>query len=88
MAEQYAKQSQYQYAANSNLVLDQDRSRIPRRDNEPTGEPETLAGRINPKEMGTRVQREKLPVTEEKKRRAQEKRDIEQARRRNRKEET
>ncbi|RKP06269.1 hypothetical protein THASP1DRAFT_18681 [Thamnocephalis sphaerospora] len=88
MAEQYAKQSQYQYAANSNLVLDQDRSRIPRRDNEPTGEPETLYGRINPKEMGGKAIRERLPVTDEKKQRAQERRELEKLRRHGRKDDS
>ncbi|GAO51264.1 Sec63-domain-containing protein [Saitoella complicata NRRL Y-17804] len=49
--------SQYKYGAMSNLVLSADRRTLPRRDNEPTGEPETLAGKINVKEMGTRAGR-------------------------------
>lgn len=50
--------SGYQYAAMSSLVLTADRSKIPRRDNEPTGEPETLVGRIDPKSMGSRAFKE------------------------------
>ncbi|BFZ63546.1 Pre-mRNA-splicing helicase BRR2 [Saitoella coloradoensis] len=49
--------SQYKYGAMSNLVLSADRRTLPRRDNEPTGEPETLAGKINVKEMGARAGR-------------------------------
>jgi hypothetical protein len=36
-----------------------DRSKIPRRDFEPTGEAESLVGKIDQKQMGTRVGREK-----------------------------
>lgn len=42
----------------SSLVLNTDRSKIPRRDNEPTGEAETLVGRIDPKAMGSRALKE------------------------------
>jgi pre-mRNA-splicing helicase BRR2 len=42
------------YAANSNLVLRADRRGAPR---EPTGEPETLWGRINPKDFGSNAKR-------------------------------
>jgi pre-mRNA-splicing helicase BRR2 len=52
------KEPDYSYAANHNLVLMTDRSALPRRDNEPTGEPETLSGRISLKEMGSRAQRD------------------------------
>ncbi|PLW38147.1 hypothetical protein PCASD_09492 [Puccinia coronata f. sp. avenae] len=45
--------SGYQYAAMSSMVLTADRSKIPRRDNEPTSEPETLVGRIDSKSMGS-----------------------------------
>lgn len=43
----------------SRLVTQADRSALPRRDDEPTGEVETLVGRIDPREMGSKVQREK-----------------------------
>ncbi|KAJ3023444.1 DEIH-box ATPase [Thoreauomyces humboldtii] len=57
MAEDVQRANQYQYTANSNLVLQADRSALPRRDQEPSGEPETLAGRIDLRKMGDRVQR-------------------------------
>ncbi|KAJ3102694.1 DEIH-box ATPase [Phlyctochytrium bullatum] len=47
----------YQYTANSNLVLHVNRSTLPRRDQEPTGEPETLYGRIDPKSFGDKAMR-------------------------------
>jgi pre-mRNA-splicing helicase BRR2 len=46
----------------SSLVLTADRSKIPRRDNEPTGEPETLVGRIDPKSMGSRAFKESIHI--------------------------
>lgn len=49
----------YSYAANHNLVLHTDRSNIPRRDNEPTGEPTSLAGLLSMQEMGSRAMRDK-----------------------------
>ncbi|KAL1920366.1 uncharacterized protein VTP21DRAFT_743 [Calcarisporiella thermophila] len=60
MAENIAQKNQYQYTANSNLVLQADRSELPRRDHEPSGEPDTLWGRIDPREMGSRAMREKI----------------------------
>ncbi|CAJ0749211.1 10358_t:CDS:2 [Entrophospora sp. SA101] len=57
MAEQLARGNQYQYTANSNLVLQANRSELPRRDHEPSGEPESLWGKINPKEFGSRAER-------------------------------
>ena len=50
--------SGYNYGAISSLVLTADRSALPRRDKEPDGAPESLVGRIDPKEMGSRVQRQ------------------------------
>lgn len=47
--------SQYRYAAMSNLVLQADR-RARRSENEPNGEPESLVGRIDPRQMGDRLQ--------------------------------
>lgn len=55
MAEQVHKTQQYQYTANSNLVLQADRSFLPRRDQEPSGEPESLYGRISIKNFGDRA---------------------------------
>ncbi|TPX60239.1 hypothetical protein PhCBS80983_g01906 [Powellomyces hirtus] len=57
MAEDVQRAQQYQYTANSNLVLQADRSALPRRDQEPSGEPETLAGRVDVRRMGDRAQR-------------------------------
>lgn len=47
--------SQYKYSAMSNLVLQADRRFVTRRTDEVTGDPESLAGRINIKDMGTRA---------------------------------
>ena len=49
----------YSYQANANLVLRADRSLITRRDDEPTGEVETLVGRLNPNAFGDRAEKEK-----------------------------
>lgn len=38
-------------------MLQADRSALPRRDQEPSGEPETLSGRLNPKSFGDRAKR-------------------------------
>lgn len=62
--------SGYNYAAISSLVLTADRSALPRRDKEPDGAPTSLAGRIDPKEMGSRVQREVPKDLEKKKKKA------------------
>ncbi|KAJ1655811.1 Pre-mRNA-splicing helicase BRR2 [Dispira simplex] len=59
MAEEYARNSQYQYTANSNLVQQADRSS--RRNNEPSGDPESLWGKVSLKDMGDRAQRETAP---------------------------
>ncbi len=45
--------SGYNYSAIASLVIT-DRSQVPRRDKEPDGAPESLVGRINPKDMGSR----------------------------------
>ncbi|KAH7919595.1 Sec63-domain-containing protein [Leucogyrophana mollusca] len=50
--------SGYNYGAISSLVLTADRSALPRRDKEPDGAPTSLVGRIDPREMGSRVQRQ------------------------------
>ncbi|KAG8216298.1 putative RNA helicase [Butyriboletus roseoflavus] len=62
--------SGYNYGAISSLVLTADRSALPRRDKEPDGAPTTLAGRIDPKEMGSRVQRAAPKDVEKKKKKA------------------
>ncbi|ORX48547.1 Sec63-domain-containing protein [Hesseltinella vesiculosa] len=88
MAENIAKASQYQYAANASLVLQADRSSLPRRDQEPTGEPETLWGKIDPKEFGARAQREGPKDIEEKKKRAAKRAEDSADRQRRKREET
>ena len=62
--------SGYNYAAISSLVLTADRSALPRRDKEPDGAPTSLAGRIDPREMGSRVQREVPKDLDKKKKKA------------------
>ena len=59
--------SQYNYGNISSLVLMADKSVLPRRDKEPDGAPTSLAGRIDPKEMGSRVQRQAPKDLEKKK---------------------
>ncbi len=67
--------SGYNYAAISSLVLTADRSALPRRDKEPDGAPTSLVGRIDPREMGSRVQREAPKDLDKKKKKAAEKQD-------------
>ncbi|KAG7655025.1 Helicase C-terminal [Arabidopsis suecica] len=52
-AEAHARFKQYEYRANSSLVLTTDNR--PRDTHEPTGEPETLWGKIDPRSFGDRV---------------------------------
>jgi pre-mRNA-splicing helicase BRR2 len=54
--------SQYKYGAMSNLVLQADRRFVSRRGDENTGDPESLAGRINLGDMGSRTAREAAPA--------------------------
>jgi len=56
--------SGYNYDVISSLVL-------PRRDKEPDGAPESLVGRIDPREMGSRVQRQ-VPKDLQKKKKSDE----------------
>jgi pre-mRNA-splicing helicase BRR2 len=58
--------SQYKYSAMSNLVLQADRRFISRVNDEATGDPESLAGRIGIREMGSRVARDNAPKTKKK----------------------
>jgi pre-mRNA-splicing helicase BRR2 len=53
--------SQYKYSAMSNLVLQADRRFVTRRNDEVTGDPESLAGRINIRDMGSRTGQEHAP---------------------------
>ncbi|ROT36775.1 pre-mRNA-splicing factor brr2 [Sodiomyces alkalinus F11] len=53
--------SQYKYSAMSNLVLQADRRFVSRRNDEPTGDPESLAGRLSIRDMGNRVARDAAP---------------------------
>lgn len=67
--------SGYNYGAIASLVLTADRTDLPRRDKEPDGAPTTLSGRINPREMGSRIRREAPKDVESKKKKATDKRD-------------
>ena len=67
--------SGYNYAAISSLVLTADRSALPRRDKEPDGAPTSLAGRIDPREMVSRVQREAPKDLDKKKKKAADRQD-------------
>lgn len=62
--------SGYNYGAISSLVLTTDRSKLPRQDKEPDGAPTSLAGRIDVKEMGSRVQRAAPKDLDKKKKKA------------------
>lgn len=57
---------QYKYAAMSNLVLQHDRRFSTRRNDEVTGDPESLAGRINIRDMGARNARDDAPKQKKK----------------------
>lgn len=68
--------SGYNYGAISSLVLTADRSALPRRDKEPDGAPTSLAGRIDPREMGSSVIRQaSKDVEKKKKKKASDRRD-------------
>ncbi|GLB39382.1 putative sec63-domain-containing protein [Lyophyllum shimeji] len=67
--------SGYNYGAISSLVLTADRSALPRRDKEPDGAPTSLAGRIDPREMGSRVVREAPKDLDKKKKKAVDRQD-------------
>ena len=61
MADQQRDVSQYKYSAMSNLVLQADRRFVTRRSDEVTGDPESLAGRLSIRDMGSRNAREDAP---------------------------
>ena len=71
-AEAHARYKQYEYRANASLVLTSDNK--DRVTGEPTGEPETLWGRIKPGQFGDRVHRDKPAELEDRKKRARERR--------------
>lgn len=58
--------SQYKYSAMSNLVLQADRRFVSRIGDEPTGDPESLAGRIGVRDMGSSVSRDNAPKNKKK----------------------
>ncbi|KAF2253152.1 Sec63-domain-containing protein [Trematosphaeria pertusa] len=58
--------AQFKYAAMSNLVLQADRRFTSRRAEEATGDPESLAGRINIRDMGGRTARDSAPTQKKK----------------------
>uniref|UniRef100_A0AAY5EQB3 Helicase ATP-binding domain-containing protein n=1 Tax=Electrophorus electricus TaxID=8005 RepID=A0AAY5EQB3_ELEEL len=67
MADVTARSLQYEYKANSNLVLQADRSLIDRtRRDEPTGEVLSLVGKLEGTKMGDKSQRTKPQMLEEK----------------------
>ncbi|KAK6927878.1 Sec63 domain [Dillenia turbinata] len=74
-AEAHARFKQYEYRANSSLVLTTD-SR-PRDTHEPTGEPETLYGKIDPKTFGDRAYRGRPPELDEKLKKSKKKKERE-----------
>ncbi|XP_020102625.1 DExH-box ATP-dependent RNA helicase DExH12-like [Ananas comosus] len=76
-AEAHARFKQYEYRANSSLVLTTD-SR-PRDTHEPTGEPESLWGKIDPKSFGDRAYKGKPPELEEKIKKSKKKKERETA---------
>ncbi|KAK5987308.1 Activating signal cointegrator 1 complex subunit 3-like 1 [Cladobotryum mycophilum] len=61
MSDPHRDVSQYKYSAMSNLVLQADRRFVTRRTDEATGDPESLAGRLSIKNMGSRVARDVAP---------------------------
>ena len=75
MADQTARNLQYEYKANSNLVLQADLRLIERRaKDEATGEVQTLVGKMVGTRMGDRYSREK-PKKSDEKRQKRQKRD-------------
>lgn len=72
-AEAHARFKQYEYRANSSLVLTTD-SR-PRDTHEPTGEPESLWGKIDARHFGDRAYRGKPPELEEKLKKSKKKKE-------------
>lgn len=68
MADQAARSLQFEYNINSNLVMTADRSLIDRRSrDESTGEVLSLAGKIRIEDMGSKAQRTRPTMLDEKK---------------------
>ncbi|PHH60326.1 hypothetical protein CDD81_1852 [Ophiocordyceps australis] len=61
MSDPHRDVSQYKYSAMSNLVLQADRRFVTRRNDEATGDPESLAGRLSIRDMGGRIARDSAP---------------------------
>ncbi|KAK2626709.1 hypothetical protein QTJ16_003884 [Diplocarpon rosae] len=66
MTDQQRDVSQYKYSAMSNLVLQADRRFVTRRNDEVTGDPESLAGRLSIRDMGSRNARGDAPKQKKK----------------------
>ncbi|KAH6709629.1 Sec63 Brl domain-containing protein [Leptodontidium sp. MPI-SDFR-AT-0119] len=66
MTDQQRDVSQYKYSAMSNLVLQADRRFVTRRNDEVTGDPESLAGRLSIRDMGSRNARDEAPKQKKK----------------------
>jgi pre-mRNA-splicing helicase BRR2 len=66
MTDQQRDVSQYKYSAMSNLVLQADRRFVTRRTDEVTGDPESLAGRLSIRDMGSRNARDDAPKQKKK----------------------
>lgn len=66
MTDQQRDVSQYKYSAMSNLVLQADRRFVSRRNDEVTGDPESLAGRLSIRDMGSRNARDDAPKQKKK----------------------
>ena len=66
MADQQPNVAQYKYSAMSNLVLQADRRFVSRRNDEVTGDPESLAGRLSIRDMGSRNARDNAPKQKKK----------------------
>ncbi|EKD20717.1 uncharacterized protein L3040_006439 [Drepanopeziza brunnea f. sp. 'multigermtubi'] len=66
MTDQQRDVSQYKYSAMSNLVLQADRRFVTRRNDEVTGDPESLAGRLSIRDMGSRNARDNAPKQKKK----------------------
>jgi len=66
MTDQQRDVSQYKYSAMSNLVLQADRRFVTRRNDEVTGDPESLAGRLSIRDMGSRNARDNVPKQKKK----------------------
>lgn len=68
--------SGYNYGAISSLVLTPDRHNLPRNDKEPDGAPTSLVGKIDARQMGSRVQRQAPQDLDKKRKKAAEKQDV------------